>query len=449
MNSNSNLNMELDINNYTLSELQQLFGLNNNYNFDELISKERVKSQNIITSENLSIDYKNDLLDFIKTAKQILSYKFMSNLQLEQLYYDKYTPQPQNNPKEEQPITDLNKQTNNIGKIINPLSNHQTLQTQSLPSNNISGYGIKTEIQNVVFNTQFRNNYFTTTSSDCEFILPIKFKNITSITLSALQLPNVIITFSSQRKTNQLYIKEDITNNEAIVVIPNGNYTIDEFPSVLEEAINIQVNGGDNRFTVSINKHTHFTTISNSTYSFTMNIIKKDGPIKCVPGSKYTLNNPDKESANPKNPDIQPSMILNSMGYFIGYRNPEYNDKMSYTSESMFDTTFTDYIYFVLNDYNNNFSNVVTAILPNFSLTQNILSVIPITSNQFDVTFLNGADLIYKTRKYFTPVNLSKISIQMLDQYGQILNLHQTDYAFSLQFETLYNISGGDNFSII
>ena len=57
--------------------------------------------------------------------------------------------------------------------------------------------------------------------------------------------------------------------------MPEGNYSYLEFPAILANAINDQILGPSTppRFSVSINPNTHFTTISNSTYTFTMKII--------------------------------------------------------------------------------------------------------------------------------------------------------------------------------
>jgi hypothetical protein len=60
---------------------------------------------------------------------------------------------------------------------------------------------------------------------------------------------------------------------------------------------------------------------------------------------------------------------------------------------------------------------------------------------------MNASDLIYKTRTYGAPVELTKFSIQMLNQYGELLDLYQSDYAFCIEVEHLYNISGGDEFT--
>lgn len=450
-------NFDLDVNNYKIDDLISFFNLSKNYSFVDLNNSEKIKIVNINSLTEINKEYKYNILTFISSAKKILSYKFVdtndnpggisgiSGLNSLNSVNDVNNYELNMNDdieeKDDIPI-------NNIGKIINPLSNKPSLQTTSLLNNDIYGYNKQINTVSYVFNTQLRNNYFSSTSSDCDFTLPLKLKNVVSLTLTALQFPNVMLTFSSSRGTNQIYIKEYTTNNEAYVTIPDGNYSITDFPTILQNAINTQVNGGGARFTVSISQYTHFTTITNSTYNFSMNIVKKFSSFTCNNFEHPGISNPDSEFADKNNPTILPSMLFNSMGYYIGYRNIVYDASNSYTSESMFDPVFTDYVYFVLNDYNKNYKDVIMCVLPTSLNSENILALIPITSQQFSTTFEDASDLIFKSRQYDAPVNISKISVKILNQYGEVLNLYQNDYAFCIQVQTLESISGGNNFKL-
>ena len=44
-----------------------------------------------------------------------------------------------------------------------------------------------------------------------------------------------------------------------------------------------------------------------------------------------------------------------------------------------------------------------------------------------------------KTRKYFGPVDIRKIHVRILDQYGNQVNLNNMDFSFSLELTQLYN----------
>ena len=56
------------------------------------------------------------------------------------------------------------------------------------------------------------------------------------------------------------------------------------------------------------------------------------------------------------------------------------------------------------------------------------------------VNFDSDADFIEKKREYFGPVNIQKLKIQLLNQYGEILNLNYMDFSFSLELEVAYDI---------
>ena len=133
--------------------------------------------------------------------------------------------------------------------------------------------------------------------------------------------------------------------------------------------------------------------------------------------------------------------ISNTLGYQIGYRLIKYTGFKSYKSESAFDKTSLDYVYFSVDDYNNSYLNHNYGVLPNQSiLDENILAIVTIRSPQFTTTFDNGSDYIPKLRYYFTPVNIKKIAIKLLDPLGNLVNINTNDYSFVLEVTKLMDI---------
>jgi hypothetical protein len=65
----------------------------------------------------------------------------------------------------------------------------------------------------------------------------------------------------------------------------------------------------------------------------------------------------------------------------------------------------------------------------------------PLNGPRFDFIFDNGSDFIYKKRDYFGPVDISKISIKLLNQIGGFVNLLDSEYSFSLQVTTVYDLN--------
>ena len=86
-------------------------------------------------------------------------------------------------------------------------------------------------------------------------------------------------------------------------------------------------------------------------------------------------------------------------------------------------------------------SNTIGVLGESGVIDNNILGLIPINSTLFRTTFDNNANFIYKKREYFGPVDISRINIKLLNQKGNLVNLQDTDFSFSLQVKTLYNLS--------
>jgi hypothetical protein len=430
---------DLDIKNYSIVDLISFFKLEPTYTSGDLDNKEKEMSITILNT-NQNNETKYNLLNFIKTAKEILT----NNLNPESIKDKKDKPIIlQNKPEESQ-----SGKANNVGKIINPISNRPSLQTQSIPFNSVNGYGYNTFIVNYVFNTTFRDNFFNSQSTNCTFTLPTKMRNVISLSLSGLQFPNVMFTFSAVKGTNQIFIRENSPEGppvngpfEAIVTIPEGNYTDQTFPDVLKKEINEQVLGiidpTNWRFDVSLNINTRYITIENKTYDFDINTITNDYGIFYECETNFTTN--FKIGSEDPKQKITPETYTYTLGYQMGFRQIRYSGKLKYITESHFDPTYSDYVYFSLNDYTGSQTSNVYGILPNSLLDKNVLAVIPLTTPQFSNTFDNNANFIYKTRNYLGPVDISKITIGLLNPLGGQLDLHFTDFAFTLQVQSIYD----------
>ena len=445
-----NNNIDLNIDNYSIGELKGFLKLPKNYTNTELNKK--VSEMEAVVSSSTESVYKQETLYFITQAKQILTKAEESEEELEEdTQFNPYNSNSQNsnlyNININKNITQIPlknpppNRNSNVGKILNPGSNHQSMETTYIENDSPLKYD--RFIKNYVLNTLYRDNFFGSSSNNCTFTFPTTIKNVISMSLSALQYQNVMFTISNSNHTDQIYICEDKTENEGIVIVPEGTYSYLEFPTILANAINEQILGPSvpPRFSVSINPNTHYTTISNSTYTFFMEIItyypKKIG-IDCNTNEyDFTF------SIGATDPKVcyQPEEFFNTLGYIMGYRRLEYINEMSYTSESVYQTERYNYVYFLVNDYVGNQTKNTVAIFPQVMLDEDILALIPISSKQFSTTFTDGSTYIYRTRNYNGPVDISKLSIQLINPMGQLADIHDTDFAFCLQIETIADMT--------
>jgi hypothetical protein len=213
---------------------------------------------------------------------------------------------------------------------------------------------------------------------------------------------------------------EHSTNIQGRVSFQEGNYNYLTLATMMTTEINIQL-GTANRFSVYINPVTFKTTISNSTNDFNMILLSNQLSIA----------------------------TYKSLGWILGYRLPNsYIDKQSYTSESLFNPCPTDYLFLEINDFNySSASRLIGLFLDNF-LDKNIIAKIPYKScccslpslDECTTIFLNEENIISSIRNYFGPIHLQKIGIRLLNQFGEIVNLHYRDFSFTLEMEVLYDL---------
>jgi hypothetical protein len=458
---------DLDINNYTSEDLLNFFKLENTFSLEELAKKEYDLAMSILSVDNKKYNSKMkfDIIGFIKLAKDILI-SFKGDMETNR-EIKKNIERFVNKDKDPR-----------VGKIINPLSEHPTLENNIIPKESINGYNYDVTTSVYVFNTVARNEFYNTTASSSTYDLPVKWKNVISISLSAATIPNVMYAFNFEEGTDQIYIEEDNTGLSGIVTIPAGNYSPFDinlvnlnfilfaeasFPEALTKAINTQLGTYDPdpldptkqipRFTVKIDISNRKTTIANNTHTFTMIVTGKDAyndpnqvqknPAKPACANPFSNRIPIDYGVNPpKREDIPVVDYVSTMGYLMGFRNIVYGGLNSYTSESIFNNTYSNYLYFCLDDYTGSQPLTNTYGMGNGTfLKENILGVIPINSNLFAPTFDSNANFIYKKREYFGPVDISRITVKLVNQKGNLVNLHESNFNFALQVKSIYNLT--------
>ena len=110
-------------------------------------------------------------------------------------------------------------------------------------------------------------------------------------------------------------------------------------------------------------------------------------------------------------------------------------DVSSPKSEAMFTGNSNNYLYLSVDDFNNNVSDGYFSAFNSSILNKNILSRITLSSigNDLVISFTR----IHRT--YFGPVDLEKLHIQLLDEYGKPVYLQNMDYSFALNLTEIYN----------
>ena len=419
------MNFDLNIGNYNKQELQEIFKLPANYDMFVLDNTEEQFRNTITVDQSIDTNMKKQILSFISAAKKMLSADVRSDIikrvEASNIYNTDISLKPSQ-------TTDAGN-TFIIDKPITPYS-------QSFPSEFYSGkinpLRKRVITQNLNIDTSFRDNYYTSTSSNFHFDLPVKFSNIMDIQLASFEMPTTFYTISKQLGNNFFTLRtEDVDGNDTsifvVITIPNGDYTNADLISYL------------NNYITTVLVGTPFASIS-----FIQNNTNNSGSGEMVVQSstftKFTL---DFQTNSQGYPDTGTPLPL-KFGWLIGFRAGKYFNKSSYVSEGIINLTGLSYLFLVVNDYNNNVNNGFYSAFNNSILNNNILARISIIktnpTQNFDLVNQNNLSIITSPRQYFGPVDIQKLHIQLLDGYGRIIDLNNMDYSFCLTFHAVYDL---------
>ena len=72
-------------------------------------------------------------------------------------------------------------------------------------------------------------------------------------------------------------------------------------------------------------------------------------------------------------------------------------------------------------------------------MDENVLAKLPMINGKLSlIRDENDGCSLTKTRRFDGPINLKKIHIRLLDQFGDIVNLNKMDFSFTIDLEILY-----------
>jgi hypothetical protein len=420
------MNFDLNIENYKKNELLDMFNLSNVYDQNTLETCEKKLRDGIDRNQIITQETKNKTINFIVKAKQIL---------LENLVQSPTTNISNNtNSKPLQLVADLYNTSYDMKQI--PLENtteHMVQVRQEKPY--LSSYpteffpGIinplkrKTNRQFLNIDTRFRENYYNSSSTNYTMTLPIIFNDVLSMQLLSLELPTSYYVISKQFGNN--FFTLIVEGEDPVVIeIPNGNYTSAGILTYLNDKM---TNLGGNFTYISFN----INIDSNGDGSNQMVV-----NIDPVQNLSFSLN----FQANNFGIDDRNTPLPLKLGWKLGFRNGIYENNVTYVSEGVVDLTGPRYMYLVIDDYNNNVNNSFYGAFNSSILNKNILARVTMNSPNFTIFSENNFNVVTYPRMYYGPVNIKNVAIQLVDEYGRVVDLNNMDFSFCLSFQTAYDI---------
>ena len=380
------MDIDLNLNNYSVQDLIQLFGVSSTFTILEVDQQKQVLLDRLIQI-NVNPQMQKEIVTFLNSAKDVLVKQM-------ELIPKQKTPYIYSNP------------SNFFQGTFNPIEKRLVTKTISV-------------------DTLFRSNYTNSSATDYTYTFPETMNNVVSMQIKGIEIPYAWYTISSDRKNNQFSII--IGGTSTVITIPDGNYTtipytidpsgsIPDIVTVIKEqllaipTVQCVYNAVANRIVF----------VSNA--SFTVDFTQQGTMISCTSSEGLSL------------------------GWILGFKHDIYTDEQQYIAESTYKTSFNNYFFIDVDDFHNNhLTDALVSVVRTSKigitsyLGNNIMARIPVTGSYNSIIVNNSLDCIFTKREYFGPVKLEKMNIRLLDRFGKVIDLVNNDYSLVFEVVQLYS----------
>ena len=429
----------LSITAYNINELKDMLNLEDPFTIEDIVNSENILREKLFMDAKLSKSKKNEIIKFLSEVKKNL----IEDAKKHNFMYKKQDRLSGNGHiVQERP-------GRSVSSLINPVLRDEGAN---------EGTSKHTIHRLLCLDSRFRENYYTTLSTNYNVTLPTTIKNVISMELSALEFPSTYFQISKSLGNNFFWIgwSDNISTIQVkwyYISIPDGNYQRIAIQKAINEQIMIALNknSGDMRPACIIDQHTTKTVIS------IVNLSATDVPELYLAFNRSSGNfeggaTTDQSSSalgNLPEYDLESrgNGIVGNCGWILGYRLGEYTGSHSFGSEGCYDAWGTKYIYIVVNDFNKNVNNFVLTSYNESIGKSNVLARISTqsaASNNFSAglsltndTVTNDSSI--KKRFYFGPVDIKRLELQILDEYGRVIDLNNMDYSMAINLVCLYD----------
>ena len=262
--------------------------------------------------------------------------------------------------------------------------------------------------------TRCKDDYESVTDSNHNITLPERYTEVRNISVMNAEIPLTYYNISSALGNNAF--SANVNGTTTLVIVPDGEYT--------EATLKTEIDSGTSDLTIVIAK----TSLIEHTADITTKLI-----IDFSVDDKGNLNRFGFKS---------------SLGWLLGFRSPTYTFEgtmlTAYNISGLKSVGIVDlhgprYLYLVIDEYTSsgNQSSFVSP-LPNSLINKNILARISTPTQSFgSILHANLANgyLMSDVRSYTGKVDIQKLNVQLVNEFGKVINLNGGDFSFCLKIQ--------------
>ena len=274
----------------------------------------------------------------------------------------------------------------------------------------------ETKRKYVNIDTRFRDDYSESQLANYIITLPERITDAKSIYITNVEIPNVLYNVSAVQKNSSLVLTNINNSNKYVITVPDGRYkTITELHSELNVKLLFITGDSNIRISLDSSNKSKFTSTTNT----------------------YAINFAVDASGN-----VDKSLLKSKLGWILGFRKINYtvNNTTTIIAEALPDVFGSKYLYLAIDEFSNGNQRSFISPLPNSFINKNIAARVSIDSIAFGFNNLitanraNGA-MVSDKREYTGKIDLQKLNVQILDEYGNPISLNGLDFSFCMEVE--------------
>ena len=446
--------LDLDINNYTVHDLETFYKLKKRtkYTVADIEQREYEIREQLLKSGHIDKRFKRDLIAFLELSKKCLVYEKCRDVEKPSSIPKNYKLDNLSNPV---PDNTIASRENNL--ISRPDTDFVYTNNAEFLPGKINPINTRVITKCINIDTRFRDSINTTQSSDFNIQLSSRFNKVVSMELSALELPLNFYGISASNGNNFLFVgityldKVKCTLNETdnemntsipeklnmfkVIIIPDGNYNPNDLIETLNSVICPLDENNDMLHPEELISYVRFSLDLTSDGSGSGRVT-----LFSLENKDYIIDSVNLDFTRSITGEIDTIDISQKIGWNLGFLKPVYNNSTSYVGDSIIDTKNNRYIYLSVDDFNKNSNNPFVSIFNKSILNDDILARISIKGSHFNMLLDNDTSIVSEPRIYFGPVDIQRLRIRLFDEHGRILQMNNTNFSFCLTIKTMYDM---------
>jgi hypothetical protein len=432
--------LDLDINNYSIKDLETFFQLKpkSKYTAADIELKEYQIREKLLNSGHVNKRFQRDLIEFLETAKIRLTMVITPPLSKPSAIPKNYKLDTLDAPRSKEAIP----RTDEL--ITRPETQFVYANTSEFFPGQLNQLNTRIVTKCLNIDTRFRDNFYSTHSSDFTIQLPTKFNKVVSMQLSSLEFPvsfyGISADFGNNFLTltvnhNSLDVSGSIVTSIQTFIVPDGNYNAADLVTLI------------NGLFCPLNEDSSLTN-PNSIFSYiqlTLDISSSgsgSGKITLGPSgiNASAVLEIKMDFTVDKNGSKDGLPVSSKLGWNLGFIKPKYRGHATYKADTIIEPAAIRYLYLAVDDYNNSASNQFISVFAKSVVHPDILARISIKGSYFSLIMESDFNIVTEPRRYFGPVDIQRLRIRIYDEYGRVMPMNNSNYSFCLDLKMLYDL---------